>query len=76
MKAIKSRPEAPWLNRVNGTIQFTEDMQNITSECVSDDEDLADLREEQASPDDPPDDSRRWQSAACLHAAAWSGDLQ
>lgn len=79
MKALKSKPEAPWLNRVNGTIQFTEDMQMITSENVSDSEEaaLADLKEEQLSPDeDNLEEARKCQSAAnLLGNASSSGDL-
>ena len=29
---VKSRPEAPWLNRVKGSIQFTEELQDVISE--------------------------------------------
>ena len=79
MKALKSKPEAPWLNRVNGTIQFTEDMQMITSENVSDSEEagLADLKEEQLSPDeDSAEEARKCQSAALLRGnPSSSGDL-
>lgn len=35
MRAIKCKPEAPWLNRVNGTIQFTEELHEAGSESVS-----------------------------------------
>ena len=84
IKAIKCRPEAPWLNRVNGTIQFTEDMQMITSENVSDSEEamLADLKEDQASPDEgelsgEEGEARKCQSAVYLAAErSHSGDLR
>ena len=83
IKAIKCRPEAPWLNRVNGTIQFTEDMQMITSENVSESEEamLADLKEDAVSPDEGEasgDDAmaRKCQSAVYLPAEkSHSGDL-
>lgn len=35
MRAVKCKPEAPWLNRVNGTIQFTEELHEAGSETVS-----------------------------------------
>lgn len=34
IKSIKCKPEAPWLNRVKGTIQFTEEIREICSESV------------------------------------------
>lgn len=39
VKSVKCKPEAPWLNRVKGAIQFTEEIQDIISETVSDAED-------------------------------------
>jgi hypothetical protein len=82
IKAVKCRPEAPWLNRVNGTIQFTEDMQMITSENVSDTEEamLADLKEEAGSPEEQESGdealARNCHSAVDLPAArSHSGDI-
>lgn len=47
-KSVKCKPEAPWLNRVKGTIQFTEEIREIGSESMvstkksdSDDESLS-----------------------------------
>jgi tetratricopeptide (TPR) repeat protein len=34
VKSIKCKPEAPWLNRVKGTIQFTEEIREINCESV------------------------------------------
>ena len=34
-KNVKCKPEAPWLNRVKGTIQFTEEIREIQSESVA-----------------------------------------
>ncbi|CAG9315165.1 unnamed protein product [Blepharisma stoltei] len=38
VKSVKCKPEAPWLNRVKGAIQFTEKVQDIISETVSESE--------------------------------------
>ena len=35
VKNVKCKPEAPWLNRVKGTIQFTEEIREIISESVA-----------------------------------------
>lgn len=35
---IKSKPETPWLNRVKGSIQFTDEIQHIESESFSEEE--------------------------------------
>ena len=35
VKTVKCKPEAPWLNRVKGTIQFTEEIREIMSESVA-----------------------------------------
>lgn len=35
IKSVKCKPEAPWLNRVKGTIQFTEEIREIVSESVA-----------------------------------------
>lgn len=35
VKSVKCKPEAPWLNRVKGTIQFTEEIREIMSESVA-----------------------------------------
>jgi tetratricopeptide (TPR) repeat protein len=37
MSLIKSKPETPWLNRVKGSIQFTDEIQNIESESIGED---------------------------------------
>ena len=34
VKSVKCKPEAPWLNRVKGTIQFTEEIREINCESV------------------------------------------
>jgi tetratricopeptide (TPR) repeat protein len=34
VKSVKSKPEAPWLNRVKGTIQFTDEIREIGSESI------------------------------------------
>lgn len=34
VKSVKCKPEAPWLNRVKGTIQFTEEIREIGSESI------------------------------------------
>ena len=31
---IRSKPETPWLNRVKGSIQFTDEIQHIESESI------------------------------------------
>ena len=36
LKIIKCKPEAPWLNRVQGMIQFTDEVQELVSETVTD----------------------------------------
>jgi tetratricopeptide (TPR) repeat protein len=35
VRSVKCKPEAPWLNRVKGTIQFTEEIRDIVSESVA-----------------------------------------
>lgn len=35
IKCVKCKPEAPWLNRVKGTIQFTEEIRELQSESVA-----------------------------------------
>lgn len=35
VKSVKCKPEAPWLNRVKGTIQFTEEIRELQSESVA-----------------------------------------
>ena len=35
VKSVKCKPEAPWLNRVKGIIQFTEEIREILSESVA-----------------------------------------
>ena len=34
VKSVKCKPEAPWLNRVKGTIQFTDEIREIGSESI------------------------------------------
>lgn len=53
IKNVKCKPEAPWLNRVKGMIQFTEEIQEIDldSEVVSDHE-SGDSDREQETPED------------------------
>ena len=35
VKSVKCKPEAPWLIRVNGAIQFTEELQDIAADVIS-----------------------------------------
>lgn len=35
MESVKFKPEAPWLNRVNGIVQFTEELNENGSNTVS-----------------------------------------
>ena len=35
INTVKCKPETPWLNRVKGSIQFTDEIQHIESESVS-----------------------------------------
>ncbi|CAG9333091.1 unnamed protein product [Blepharisma stoltei] len=49
VKSIKSKPEAPWLNRVNGGIQFTENIQEIVSQTVSESEEEEDSKSDKES---------------------------
>ena len=35
VRSVKCKPEAPWLMRVNGSIQFTEELQDIICDVVS-----------------------------------------
>ena len=39
VKHIKSKPETPWLNRVKGSIQFTDEIQNIETESIAESND-------------------------------------
>jgi tetratricopeptide (TPR) repeat protein len=48
VKHVKCRPETPWLNRVKGTIQFTDEIQNIETESVADSNDEEALIERSA----------------------------
>ena len=34
VKAVKCKPETPWLNRIKGSIQFTDEIQNMEIESV------------------------------------------
>ena len=40
LKTIKCKPETPWLNRVKGSIQFTDQIQHIETESVSEEPDF------------------------------------
>ncbi|OMJ82649.1 hypothetical protein SteCoe_16569 [Stentor coeruleus] len=68
MKNIKCKPEAPWLNRVQGMIQFTDEVHDIVSETV------ADSIEENLGEEEPQDDVfedgienfKKYRSALCL----------
>jgi tetratricopeptide (TPR) repeat protein len=40
LKTVKCKPETPWLNRVKGAIQFTEEIQDIESESASEEVDI------------------------------------
>lgn len=46
VKNVKCKPETPWLNRVKGTIQFTDEIQNIETESIAESNDQEILIEE------------------------------
>lgn len=46
VKSVKSKPETPWLNRVKGAIQFTDEIQNIETESIAESNDQEILIEE------------------------------
>ncbi|OMJ76350.1 hypothetical protein SteCoe_24292 [Stentor coeruleus] len=68
MKNIKCKPEAPWLNRVQGMIQFTDEVQDIVSETVTDS--VAENSGEEEPQDDVFEDGtenfKKYRSALCL----------
>lgn len=68
MKFIKCKPEAPWLNRVQGMIQFTDEIQDILSETVT--ESITDDQEDQDNEENVfeggIEDFKKYRSAFCL----------
>lgn len=74
LKNIKSKPEAPWLNRVQGMIQFTDEIQDILSETVA--ESVADEEEQHLEDvfEEGIENFKKFRSAFCLPKAN-SGDL-
>lgn len=41
VKSVKCKPETPWLNRVKGSIQFTDEIQNIECESLNESQEPA-----------------------------------
>lgn len=69
LKHIKSRPEAPWMNRVQGMIQFTDEVQEITNETESESV-IEDPEAENQSDvfDSDFENFKKYRSAYCLSA--------
>ena len=66
IKNIKCKPEAPWLNRVQGMIQFTDEVQDILSETVTESvNEEAEVYEEDVFEGDI-GDFKKYRSALCL----------
>ena len=65
IKNLKCKPEAPWLNRVQGMIQFTDEIQDILSETVTES-----VEEEAEEQDDVfeggIENFKKYRSAFCL----------
>lgn len=71
LKNIKCKPEAPWLNRVQGMIQFTDEVQEIVSETIT--ESVAEDVEEDENEEDEEgvfdegiENFKKYRSALCL----------
>ena len=65
LKSIKCKPEAPWLNRVQGMIQFTDEIQDILSETVT--ESVAEDEEVQQDVfEEGTENFKKYRSALCL----------
>lgn len=66
IKSIKVKPEAPWLNRVQGMIQFTDEVQENMSETVSESVVEPDEDFEEDVFDEGIESFKKYRSAICL----------
>jgi tetratricopeptide (TPR) repeat protein len=65
LKSIKCKPEAPWLNRVQGMIQFTDEVQEVQSETAT--ESIVDQQEEpEEDVFEDHENFKKYRSAICL----------
>jgi hypothetical protein len=66
LKNIKCKPEAPWLNRVQGMIQFTDEVQELVSETVTESVAEEEAAEEEDVFDEGIENFKKYRSALCL----------
>ena len=66
IKALKCKPEAPWLNRVQGMIQFTDEIQDMLSETVTESVEEEEVEQQEDVFEGGIENFKKYRSAFCL----------